>query len=65
MKTIIQRFFVLGVFFVMSVGFKVNKISKSASFGRIHAIVGQDDKLVGVADPDWEGSANDPVRCSE
>ena len=53
------------ILYWQNVGFKVNKISKSASFGRIHAIVGQDDKLVGVADPDWEGSANDPVRCSE
>ena len=53
------------ILYWQNAGFKVNEISKSASFGRIHAIVGQDDKLVGVADPDWEGSANDPVRCSE
>jgi gamma-glutamyltranspeptidase/glutathione hydrolase len=46
-------------------GFKITKLDKNASFGRVNAIVGQDDKLVGVADPDWEGSANDPVRCSE
>lgn len=46
-------------------GFKVTKLNKNASFGRVHAIAGQNDKLVGVADPDWEGTANDAVNCAE
>ena len=46
-------------------GFKVTKLDKNASFGRVHAIARQDDKLVGVADPDWEGTANDAVICAE
>ena len=46
-------------------GFKVIKLDKNASFGRVHAIARQDDKLVGVADPDWEGTANDAVICAE
>jgi len=40
-------------------------LTKNASFGRVHAIVEQDDKLLGVADPDWESTANDAVSSAD
>lgn len=46
-------------------GFKVTKITKNASFGRVHAIAEQAGKLLGVADPDWEGTSSEPVKCSK
>ena len=45
-------------------GFEVEPSSSRGSFGRIHAI-GYDavgGLWIGVADPDWEGSAEGPVR---
>ena len=48
-----------------SAGFKVKEINTHASFGRVHALALGDAQLTGAADPDWEGSATQPVNCSK
>ncbi len=38
-------------------GFRVTRVGKHASFGRVHLVARSGDSWSGVADPDWEGSA--------
>jgi gamma-glutamyltranspeptidase/glutathione hydrolase len=47
-------------------GFDVIPNSRSAAFARVHALGKPETKWVGVADPDWEGSAATPdiQRCA-
>lgn len=44
-------------------GFTVKRESRPARFARIHAIEFKDQRLNGVADPDWEGTASPAVVC--
>lgn len=46
-------------------GFNVTELEKRATFGRVHAISQFNAKLVGVADPDWEGSASTEKNCAK
>jgi len=47
----------------MESGFTVKRENRSARFARIHAIEFKDQRLNGVADPDWEGTASPAVGC--
>jgi gamma-glutamyltranspeptidase/glutathione hydrolase len=46
-------------------GFNVTELEKRATFGRVHAISQFNAKLVGVSDPDWEGSASTEKNCAK
>lgn len=43
---------------MLSLGFTVDPVPRIGAFGRIHAIAAVREGWVGIADPDWEGSAN-------
>jgi gamma-glutamyltranspeptidase / glutathione hydrolase len=47
-----------------SAGFEVVEVASGASFGRVNAIAGDNDSLLGEADPDWEGTASAQQVCS-
>ena len=45
-----------------SLGHKVTVKRQKARFGRIHAVMKNENGWTGVADPDWEGHAASPDR---
>jgi gamma-glutamyltranspeptidase/glutathione hydrolase len=47
-----------------SAGFEVAEVASGASFGRVNVIAGDNDSLLGEADPDWEGTASAEQVCS-
>lgn len=48
--------------FYVGQGHKVSIQREVARFGRIHAVMKENDGWVGVADPDWEGSVESPSQ---
>jgi len=57
--------------FWRSAGFEVAEVASGASFGRVNVIAGDNDSLLGEADPDWEArpvlskSAQWPLTTSD
>lgn len=47
-----------------SEGFEVTEVATAASFGRVHLVAESQGRLVGAADPDWEGTASAQTACS-